>query len=394
MRRFLILFVLACASISAAYADTGRSLALSTGGEVPPAHAEAYEAFGRDLADKLNAGDPTMLNAGFDKEAFLDRALAGIPDSRELDAVRKGMRQGLSRIGESLLQRMNPAYEFTYLRSRMRNGNVALLYRLNLGEEGLNYLELEAVYRDGEIRIVDWYDYATAQRYTDAVRQTLLVMLPLDRGMLDRMLGVNDVDEDAIAKFLELAQLQRERRFGEWLEVYATLPDSLRTARTMVMLRVFNANSSGDEEAYRAALDAAARQFGEDPKLALLLVDHYLYNGRYAEAHGALDNLNRYIGGDTAIDAMRANVYLLSGDDVNALKWAQTAIDAERTYEDAYWTRLEANVALGNFEAAVSDLEILEQRFLYDFDVEALAAIEGYEEFARSEPFRVWARKN
>ncbi|HDP89630.1 MAG TPA: hypothetical protein ENN42_06710 [Thioalkalivibrio sp.] len=372
-------------------ADAARSLDLATPTATAKQDLARHEVFARALEAELNDGRAARFNAAFDQDSFLERVLAGLPESRELREVRDGMQQGLARVGQSLLQRMNPDYAFKYLRSRSRNGNVALLFRIDLGDEGLNYMELETVQQGEEMRIVDWYDHASAQTYSDAVRQALLVILPLDRNALERMLGVKSADDATVKQFLELSNLQRDRRFDEWLERYEDLPKKVRESRTMVLLRVFNANSSGNEEAYRQALDAAAHQFGDQPEMALLLVDHYIYGGDWDRAHQALDDLNRYTGGDAAIDGMRANIYLLAEDDANALRWAQRAIDGDADYEEAYWTRLQANVNQGYFDAATDDLRVLVARFEYEFDVEQLASLEGYQAFGRSAPFRRWA---
>ena len=384
--------LVAALPLAALHADTGSGLVLSSPTTAGQQDIAGHERFARELEAGLNAGDTALFNQAFDQERFLARVLSGLPESRELDQVRDGMRQGLSKVGEAVLQRMSDDYAFKYLRSRERNGNVALLYRVDLGDEGLNYMELETVEQGGELRIVDWYDHASAQTYSEAVRQALLVALPLDRGALERVFGINKADDRTVEQFLELARLQRERRFDEWLAGYEKLAPEVRDSRIMVLLRVFNANSSGDEQAYREALAAAAQQFGDRPEMALLLVDHYLYNGEWDRAHEALDNLNRYTGGDAAIDGMRANIYLLAEDDAQALTWAQRAIDGDADYEEPYWTRLQANVNQGRFDAAVTDLEVLEQRFAYEFDVEQLASLDGYQAFGRSAAFREWAR--
>ena len=394
MYRLLLPLVLVAATLPAVAADTNRSLDMPTAASAGQVDHADYDAFARELAERLNDGEEDAFAGLFDKQAFIGRALRGLPESRDLEAVRGSLNQQLDRVGTILLQRLNPSYEFRYLRSRQRDGHVTLLYRLNLGDEGLNYFELEVAPRDGAIRVIDWYDYASAQNYSDSVRQALLTVLPLDRSLLDRLFGTHGVDDAAVRQFVELARLQRERRFDEWLVAYEQLPDSIRNARIMVILRVANANSSGDEQAYREALDAAARHFGDDPQLALLLMDHYMYTEQWDKAHAAVDNLAAYTGGDAAIDGLRANVYLLTGNDAEALHWAQRTIEGDATYEDGYWTRLEANVNLGHFEAAVGDIQILETTFGYSFDAQALAEIEGYEAFGRSDAFRRWARKN
>ncbi|MBD3619482.1 MAG: hypothetical protein HUJ28_08410 [Chromatiales bacterium] len=393
MRHLVLTAVLLAAlPLATLHADTGSGLVLSSPAAAGQQDTAGHEQFARELEAGLNAGETALFNRAFDQERFLARVLNGLPESRELEQVRDGMRQGLSQVGEAVLQRMSDDYAFKYLRARERNGNLALLYRVDLGDEGLNYMELETLEQGGELRIVDWYDHASAQTYSEAVRQALLVALPLDRGALERVFGINKADDKTVSQFLELARLQRERRFDEWLAGYEKLTPKVRDSRIMVLLRVFNANSSGDEQAYREALAAAAQQFGDRPEMALLLVDHYLYNGEWARAHEALDNLNRYTGGDAAIDGMRANIYLLAEDDAKALTWAQRAIDGDADYEEPYWTRLQANVNQGRFEAAVTDLEVLEQRFAYEFDVEQLASLDGYQAFGRSAAFREWAR--
>ena len=103
-----------------------------------------------------------------------------------------------------------------------------------------------------------------------------------------------------------------------------------------------------------------------------------------------MDAVAGLIGGDAALDSLHAGIGLAAEDYPSAIAYARNGIRKEADYEDNYWVLLDALVFSRNFDDAVLVLNILEEGFGYSFDTDKLAALEGYERFARSEAFRGW----
>ena len=394
MRRFALLCgLLLVAAFSCANA-ADRGLALPTAEQAVPDVA-AYDDFGRAMAEAFNERDAGFFSRSLDRNVIIARIVDDFPESNELRDVRRGMEQAIGQVGERIMQSMYAHSQAKFVRTRYRDGVHQVLLRIDHGEEGLSYLEFETRKTgNNQLKVVDWTDHALGQRYTESVRQALALILPLDRTVMERVLGINGLNNADVKIFIELARLQREQRFDEWLSTFPTMSAKTRDSRIMQLVYVTVASYSGNEAAYRDALESLAEKFGDDPRLALILIDQHVYSEDWAAAHAALDRLNEYTGGDAALDAMRANIFLLSGDIPNTGVWAQRAIDGDPDYEDPYWARLEYNVASGRFADAVRDLKILEDRFDYRFDAEQLAQTEGYARFSRSPEYQRWAKGN
>jgi hypothetical protein len=60
-----------------------------------------------------------------------------------------------------------------------------------------------------------------------------------------------------------------------------------------------------------------------------MLIDGYYLKQRYGEAIAAIDRLDRDLNGDPYLDLLRANAYRLKGDESNAERYAQRAVERE-----------------------------------------------------------------
>ena len=84
MKRLVLLLALMSATVTGVQAQSDRELALQPAGETAKVDLHEYRAFARDLADRLNQGDTSTLNAAFDVPVFLDRALEAVVARDEL----------------------------------------------------------------------------------------------------------------------------------------------------------------------------------------------------------------------------------------------------------------------------------------------------------------------
>jgi hypothetical protein len=351
-----------------------------------------YERFGQSISAALNAGDAKTVTRALDKEAILDRALDGITQKgKTVDELRGGLGKGLDRAGALLTRNLSENARITFVRARNVNGEQHALIRVDLGDKGLNYMDFVLHQdRSGSVKIIDWYDYAQGQLYTDGVRQLLALMMPQERTLLEKLLRVEGIDQRAAREVAELAGLLREQRYAEWLKKYDGLARDLKESRVLLISRVLLAGAVGDDGLYRRALKDVHTHLGDDPTLSLVLIDYYFYEEDYDSAQAALARLGEYTGGDAAIDRLRANISLAAGNYAESIKFAQSAIRQDRSYEDAYWTLLEASVLAKKYETTVGVINSLEKDFGYDLTPETVRTMEGYEGFTDSVAFAKW----
>jgi hypothetical protein len=263
--------------------------------------------------------------------------------------------------------------------------------RVDLGDGGLNYLDF-ILQKDkaGTVRIIDWHDYAKGQIYTDSLRQALVLILPDEKTLIEKLLGKDKVNRKAAKEFAALSLLSKQQKYAEWLEKYNGVSEKIKYNRLTLVTRVLMTSAIGDKDQYRLALRDVHKYLGDDPTLSLLLLDHYFYEGNFKAAHRALDRLDEYTGGDAAIDVLKANISLTEKNYPESIRYAQGALEQDAGYEGAYWTLLDASVNAKQYQTSVEAIKQLERHFGYAFNPEKLAKTKGYEGFAGSAAFAKW----
>jgi hypothetical protein len=352
---------------------------------------DEYDSFGRRTADILIEGNAKAFSKSIDKEAILDTIFEGMShDTKTINELRMGLSIGLDQIGDVMVRNLANS-RIKYLRSRFMNNRHTALVRIDFGDKGINYLDFIIRKDDaGDLKIVDWYDYSKGQHYTDSVRQAIVLLVPEETTIFEKVLGTGGLNKKEVEQFIQLGTLMSQQKYGEWLELYNELPDKLRDSRILLLTRILVSVAYGDDDTYRMALKDLHDKMGDDPTLSLILIDHYFFEEKFDEAQKALDALSKHLGGDSAIDALKANVYLTSGDYTESVKYSKKAIDADAEYEDAYWTLLNASIFAKKYETSVDTLDMLATKFGYEFSPDDIEETEEYGEFIKSKPYKKW----
>ncbi len=352
---------------------------------------DKYTEAGHKIIKAISQGNADSFNTALDKTSLLDRAFHGMPQNIHITRARLQMSTVLDKAGITITENLAKRSKLTFVQSRSVKEEHRALVRVDMGNKGLSYIDfILDKDENNTIRIVDWYDYAQGQLYSESLRQALVFILPRDNTLFATILGEAWIDSNSIERFSELAQLAQDNNYKEWIEQYKTLPEHLKYSRTVLVTRVLIASAAGAEPEYRSALKDVSTYLGDDPSLSLMLVDHYLNERDYASAHRSLNRLSEYTGGDAAIHLLKANVYLTEKDYTESLKYAQMAVKEDYGFEDAYWTLLAVSIYSHHYDIAVSTLRDLERQFGYEFDPSRLARVKGYEKFASSSIFADW----
>jgi tetratricopeptide (TPR) repeat protein len=355
------------------------------------AAADEYDDYGRSTVNSLIEGDAAAFTKSIDQKAILDTVFEGMTsDARTIAELRRGLSMGLDQIGDVMVRNLADA-QLKYLRSRNKDNQHTSLVRINFGDKGINYLDLVLKKdEDGNIKIVDWYDYSKGQYYTDSVAQAIGLMLPEETTFIAKLLGTSGLKKKDVNQFIKLGELMRQQKFDEWLKLYDKLSPKLSESRVLMLTRILVTVAAGDDAAYKASLKDLHTKFGDDPTLSLILIDHYYFEEDFETAQKALDRLSDHLGGDAAIDSLRANVYLSSGDYKQSAEYAQKAIDSDPEYEDAYWTLLSASIYTEAYDTSVKMLDALAMDFGYEFYPEDIEGVEEYGDFIKSNAYKKW----
>ncbi len=365
----------------------------NAGAERHPARDEIvqYDKEGHDIVEALSAGDVEAFSSSIHKKPIIERAFKGIKKSRESIKAKAVLNEVIERAGSFMAENFKEHARLKFVRTRFFKDRYYALVRVRMGDGGLSYMEF-MLDKDvqGNIRIIDWYDYSQGQTYSEYLRHAIILLLPESELSLSGLSGIGGINDNSTKHMAALARLSAEKKFMAWLKTYKRLPDRLKYSRIMLITRVLIANALDTGDEYRLALKDVRKYIGDDPSLSLMLVDHYLLEKDFSSAHKALDRLNIYTGGDAAIDYLRANISLTEKEYQLSVRYAQDAIEKDNSLEDAYWTLLVASIYSKEYDITVHTLDQLEYRFQYVFDPEELSLVSGYEEFAKSTFFAYW----
>jgi hypothetical protein len=351
---------------------------------------DTVEAFGQKVAEALQSGNGAAFTGFIDREVLTGQVLAGMEgDEKFMSGVRSGLNRGLVQIGDLLVNNLGPSTRLKYLRARTIEGNTRVLIRVDLGERGLNYLDLMVKQRpDGSWSIVDWHDYAQGQTYTTSLRMALALMVPDKPSMLRELFNLPNIDTALVKRIASMGNYGRQGDWAGWLEVYRTLPEKVRQSRVLLVGRMAASTMTGDDDEYMASMADLHTYHGDDPTLSLALVDYYLIREDYTQAFAAVDQLDRYTGGDAALTNLRSGLALYKGDNGASVKYARQAIAEDVLLEDPYWNLMTAGSRAGDYKAAMEGVVGLEKRFGYEFSEEDLLASEDFSGLVQSEEWR------
>jgi hypothetical protein len=350
-----------------------------------------------DVADEfiaaIEGGDGGRLLGALHPDTLIERITTGMSFSEEeRRRFDKAMKATLGQVGAAMAAGAPDGIDASYRGMFSRRGRMHALIRLDLGEIGLNYFELElARLPDGSVAVYDWYDYAQAAFYSTSVRE-LGALSSGDPRLIETAGGVPGIDAEAAEAALRfMRQLQAGERAAA-LHTYHGLPAALRHAKPLLMQRAKLANGLGDPDEYHAAMSDLGTYHGEDPRLALVLVDYYLQIGDREKLFGALERMKWFMGvEDPGLINLEAAYYQLLGESELAEQRARGAIAREPGYEDPHWVLVRSLLSQKKHAQVTETLRLIELRFDHQLDPEWIATEPSFADYAESDSFRAWA---
>jgi len=329
----------------------------------------------------------------FNFEKFLDRALeplTGVSAKNKSD-FRRGASTSSGLLSERMISSLANAV-ITRLKISQEKGNQKALYRFDLGEGGYAYLEF--ILRKTEqnnYEVIDWYSHVTSSFASESVRQVLVFAFP-NEGMLDKFLNVVSGNQADIKKFTQaMIAFSKTRNPYPLIKTYEASGDTVKKNANISMIYLTLAGQTNDSAIYEKALKLFAKNHGNDPRFAFAMVDHYFTIGEYGKAVSALNSFERKIDvADPALYFLRANSYLLAQNYQKSIEQSQQALALDPGFEDAYWSEINAQVAIKNFKKSVELLSILENNFGYLFETEHFLEDDTFSPLVKSRVFIDW----
>jgi len=352
--------------------------------------ARADAAVGQAIADALNKRDIEAVLRMMDVEAvgrqvMKDLGLSAADRQQVVKVFPSALRTNVE-LGIRSMESSKGSARF--MRSGVRDSRPFALVRYDLEDKGIDYVEY---YLTPAGKVEDWYIHSLAANFSTVARLTLATVLKTD-SMLYGMFGTRFLTPADAKPFADLrAQLQAQDFAG----AYRTLerfPEEFRKTRQWALMRV-SYGGRIDEQTHRAALRHLAKDFGGEPALQFMLIDHYFFEQQFDRALTAIGALERGIGGeDAATMNLRGNVLLAAKRYDDASKACRRGMQLETDHKAAYWCLVAVGLGQNNGKIAVEGLKAYESAFSVRFNLDQLAAQAEYKQIAATPEYAAWRK--
>ncbi len=365
--------------------DNAANTELSSYNEI----GEISEKFVQALQNKSSEQFYDNLNV----ELIVQESLTGaIQKLDNLSIERDNIIRGIVAIPDILISKIGQRGHIKYLRLVKRKKTYRGLVQVKFNNGELSYFELQVQKdKNGDPKIIDYYDLMLGRSYTTIVSQMLIK--PEEK--------IHDTSKILIystepSNFQDrYAYTIRHYQHGEYqkaLDSLQKLPVKFRNTRDMLLLQVQIAKATS-RNAYREALVLLESKFSKDPDLGLLLSDHYFFTKQYDRALKSIDEFSLYIGGDVALDTLRVKILLSQNHFEQAITIGVDAIKEDNSYEDIYWLMLKAYLHTYQYQQVSDTLDILLDKFNVKFEIESFYKDPFYREYGFSKQFKKWKAK-
>lgn len=353
--------------------------------------------FSKALAASLNRHDASLFVRHFDRKAFVARLVGAthVPADRRA-MVLTYARQAAAGMGKVILNKLGKKGRIKFIRlgsggsagARMMSG----VFRVDLGTRGLDYWRMEMTAgKTGDVRIVDWINYATGAAVSRGMADVFTLMLgddPKSQATAGHGQSAQPSNRWVLVGFFAAF---RKARYQTALMLYDELPQWMKRDRYIQIARLRAAKAVGSSK-YQEMLSDLAKTYGSDKRMSLALVDHYIYAKNYARAQTMVDRVTKMVGKDAGLDGLHANIAYRAGHFRRAVRYCRRAIREDPDYEDTYWTLLNTLVADGHYDDAVLVLRILDGKFGHTLNVKAVKHMPGFAGFTQSRQYQAWVQ--
>jgi tetratricopeptide (TPR) repeat protein len=351
----------------------------------------------RDKVEQIIAGfengNAEPFTQALDVDAITGRATEdAFTNLKWKSDFRTGLAQGIKTgVGDRFLSQIAADSYIKLLRLKQEGEAGRALLRFDFGDNGNGYIELFLEHQPtGEVKVVDWYDYAMGQRYTTSLRQLVGIMAPTPT-LAGKLFDIASDRKEVAETLKEIITLNKQQKHKALVNKFLAQDKTFRRSRLLNLIAIQSANQTNDMGLYRKVLANLAHYHGSDERLFFILIDYYFLEEKYDEILRGLDKLDAHFGvGDAGLEVYRANAYYSKRDYVKAITAANRAITLEPNYEYGYWSKLLIQTAQADYAGGVETIRSLEERFGYDLSPEALSAQEEYVDLVGSEAYRKW----
>ena len=367
--------------------------------ELEAAEAQKQQTFRNGMeavVSGLNAGSFATFVSAIDKDDMVERIFGlRLIDPRIKRDFRDSMKERESFAGFIQSQFAMEAAEgirahLLMVESRGDRGRAVVRYDLPYFQ--VNYHEYDLRLDDkGRFFIVDWNDYYWGHQFTQRTGLSMIQAQP-NKNAVRKLIDFPNVREVQVFQVVEALKATRDRDLNRYFEIVSQLDEDLLRQRVVLKTGLDTTREMRSRRNQQRMLQWLAEYYPDDPLYSIAFLDLYFPARKYQEAHDALVRLRDEldIDDDSVTNARLSSATLVLNQFDDAISYAERSVAEEPGLELGWWAVLRANVAAGQYDAAVDALDKLEAGFGHDLGPEALGKDPSMQEFARSDAYRQW----
>ena len=347
------------------------------------------------IVDDLNTGSFDRLVRAMDDDDVLDRIFGlRLIDQRIKRDFRERIREddGFERFIESLYaEEAQDGVRARLLTVESRGTRGRAVVRFDMSHFRFNYIEYQLELDDKDrMSVLDWDDYMRGYRMSDRMGLRLVQSQP-SVSSARKLVDFTNVQEREVFQVVEVLKAARDRDFDRFFDIFENLDDELQRQRAVLVVGLDAAREARKRRNQRTMLVAIDRYHPKDPLFSLSLLDYYFPDRQYQKAYDALVRLARKLRIDDAVtNARLSSTALVMGQSDEAVAHAVKSVEQEPDLELGWWAVLRAQVAAGDYTAAVGALGQLTGQFGHTLDAEALAKDPSLKRFSESTEYQDW----
>lgn len=355
-----------------------------------PLTEDDYKEFGEKIEKAVATGDADALNRLFRVNDLIERSVSdlGLTPS-EKKSFLAGVASGGSRFAAQFIKVVQQGGSYLVVRVRTVDGRPRVILRLIHAEGAVNYHEFTLVrYPDQQIAAEDIHIYASGEPISQTFRRLVLGFLAeQNRGAVARLKGEEQVLTKHLGDLGTMGTMARNGQNKEALAVFRGLPAELQRNKVFQLIAIQAAGSTGDEKEYLTELERFRKHHPNDPAGDLVSIDYHLIKKNYDEMFKAIERLDKALGGDPYLGAMRASGLADVGRFEEARAAADKAIKDAPNLPQTYWMRASVAAKSKDHKDTLNCLKMLVENVEPTLDPSNLQADDRFAEFVKTPQF-------
>lgn len=388
---FLAALIAGCNKKAANNANPAVTAAPTATNFGAPPSADECKAFGNKLATAVTANDKPTTDNLFRMDALIDRCVSDLSMSpKDKQSFTRGASQGGGQLTAQIIDQVQKGGKYTFLRVHEVNGRLRALLRLISPEGAVNYHDFTvARYPDNTIAMEDVYVLATGEMMSQTIRRLVLALLAEhNRNLIERLSGGEQLYTKHAGDLMKMNQATRAGKHQQALATYHSLPAELQKNKIFQLAAIAAAQGSGNDEVYMKEMENFRKNHPDDAAVEFVSIDYYTIKKNYDKAVEAINHIEKQIGNDPYLAALRGATYSEAGRTKEAKAEVEKAIAAEPNLDLIYGLRISiALKAMDNVDA-LKWLKKMSKGCGIELDPEGLKNNEEYAMFVKSPQFK------